>query len=62
MVLNDLMTEEYLQKRRVACIWGKDKHKHYSVQWVDENGVNHIEPKHIEPPQAINPAAVQVVL
>ena len=34
----------------------KDKHKHYSVQWIDENSVNHIGP-----PQAMNPAAVQVV-
>ena len=54
MGFDDLMTEEDLQKRRKA--WEKDKHKHYSVQWVDENGVNHIGP-----PQAMNPAAVQVV-
>ena len=54
MGFDDLMTEEELQKRKVA--WGKDKHKHYSVQWIDENGVNHIGP-----PQAVNPAAVQVV-
>ena len=44
---DDLMTEEYLQKRRVA--WGKDTHKNYSVQWVNKNGVDHIGP-----PQAIN--------
>ena len=48
---DDLRTEE---KRRMA--WEKDKHKHYSVQWVDKNDVNYIRQ-----PQAVNSAVVQVV-
>ena len=42
MGFDNLMTEEDLQKRGVT--WGKDKHKHYSVQWVDKNSVDHIGP------------------
>jgi len=54
MGFDDLMTEEDLQKRRKA--WEKDKHNKYSVQWIDENGVDHIGP-----PQGPNAAVAQVV-